>query len=90
MGGASTGDASTGDDLPHSSLERRLIELETRLAFQEHALAEVSDALAASRSEGTHNALLLHRALEDLRQLRGALSADLGGDAGNEPPPPHY
>ena len=79
-----------GDELLHSSLERRLIELETRLSFQEHALAEVSDALAASRSEGTHNALLLHRALEDLRQLRGALSADLAGDAGSEPPPPHY
>ncbi|MHB8911584.1 MAG: SlyX family protein [Lysobacter sp.] len=71
-------------------LERRLIELETRLAFQEHALAELSDALAAARAESTHNALLLHRALEDLRQLRGALSADLTGDPGNEPPPPHY
>lgn len=77
-------------DLDPSSMERRLIELETRLSFQEHALSEVSDALAASRSESTHNALLLHRALEDLRQLRGALAADLTGDAGNEPPPPHY
>ena len=76
--------------LDQPSLERRLIELETRLSFQEHALAEVSDALAASRSEGTHNALLLHRALEDLRQLRGALASDLAGDPGNEPPPPHY
>ena len=71
-------------------LERRLVELETRLSFQEHALGELSDALAAARGESTHNALLLHRALEDLRQLRGALAADLTGDAGNEPPPPHY
>jgi len=77
-------------DLQQPLLERRLVELETRLSFQEHALAEVSDALAAARAESTHNALLLHRALEDLRQLRGALSSDLTGDPGNEPPPPHY
>ena len=31
--------------------ESRLTELEMRLAFQEHALAELSDALAASRAE---------------------------------------
>lgn len=73
-----------------SSVEQRLVELETRLSFQEHALAELSDALAAARSEGTHSALLLHRALEDLKQLRGALAADLTGESGSEPPPPHY
>ena len=77
-------------DVDQPLLERRLIELETRLSFQEHALAELSDALAAARGESTQNALLLHRALEDLRQLRGALAADLTGDPGNEPPPPHY
>ena len=71
-------------------LERRLVELETRLSFQEHALGELSDALADARDEGTRNALLLRRALEDLRQLRGALSTDRTGDPGNEPPPPHY
>lgn len=71
-------------------LEPRLVELETRLAFQEHALAELSDAVAAARDESTRNLLLLHRALEDLKQLRGAMSSDLTGDPANEPPPPHY
>lgn len=72
-------------------LELRLTELETRLAFQEHALNELSDALAAARDEEARNALLLHRALDELRQLRTALSATpLTGDAANEPPPPHY
>ena len=72
-------------------LELRLTELETRLAFQEHALTELSDALAAARDEEARNALLLHRALEELRQLRTALSTTpLTGDAANEPPPPHY
>ena len=72
-------------------LNARLAELETRIAFQEHALQEISDALAAARDEESRNALLLHRALEELRQVHGALSAAPAvGDAGSEPPPPHY
>jgi len=35
------------------ALEQRLVELETRLAFQEHALAELSQALADARAEAT-------------------------------------
>ena len=74
-----------------TSVEQRLIDLETRLAFQEHALGELSDALAAARAEEAQTALLLHRALEELKQLRSALSATpLTGDASQEPPPPHY
>ena len=68
------------------TLENRLAELETRLAFQEHALAELSDALAASRIETARNAELLRRALEDLKQSRG----DFFADPASEPPPPHY
>jgi SlyX protein len=68
------------------ALEQRLTELETRLAFQEHALAEMSDALAASRRETAHNAELLRRALDDLKQSRGEFFAD----PASEPPPPHY
>lgn len=67
-------------------MERRLVELETRLAFQEHALAELSDALAAARTEATRNAEALRRALDDLRQSRG----DFFADPASEPPPPHY
>jgi SlyX protein len=67
-------------------LEQRLIELESRLAFQEHALAELSDALAASRSETARNAELLRRAIDDLKQSRGEFFAD----PSSEPPPPHY
>ena len=66
--------------------ERRLVELETRLAFQEHALAQLSDALAASRMETTRHAELLRRALDDLKQVRGTLDCD----PAEEPPPPHY
>lgn len=66
--------------------DRRFTELETRFAFQEHALSEMSDALAASRAEAARNHELLQRALEDLKQLR----SELYSDPATEPPPPHY
>lgn len=72
-------------------LEQRLADLETRLAFQEHALGELSDALAAARDEEARTALTLHRALEELRAIRSTLSsAPVTGDIAQEPPPPHY
>lgn len=75
---------------PDSTLEfqfdRRFTELETRLAFQEMALSEMSDALAASRSEAARNQEMLERAIEDLKQLRTLLYSD----PASEPPPPHY
>jgi SlyX protein len=68
------------------ALDRRLVELETRLAFQEHAMGELSDALAEVRLESSRMAGLLRQALEDLKLARGELLAD----PGSEPPPPHY
>ena len=51
----------------------------------------MSDALAAAREEEARNALLLHRVLEELRQVRLAMSTQSqGSDPGSEPPPPHY
>lgn len=69
-----------------SGLEERVVELETRLAFQEHALTELSDALAALRAEAARNAELFRRGLEELKQGRGTFFAD----PADEPPPPHY
>ena len=66
--------------------DRRFTELETRFAFQEQAMGEMSDALAASRAEASRNHELLQRALEDLKQLRSLLYSD----PASEPPPPHY
>ena len=67
-------------------LEARLVELETRLAFQEHAIVELSDALAASRAEAARNAEQLRLAMQDMKQSRG----DFFADPASEPPPPHY
>ena len=72
--------------MDQTALESRLADLEMRLAFQEHALAELSDALAASRAETARNSELLRRALDDLKQSRG----DFFADPASEPPPPHY
>jgi SlyX protein len=73
-------------DPEQSGLEQRVVELETRLAFQEQALAELSDALAASRLEVAQNAHLLRSALDEMKQSR----ADFFADPAEEPPPPHY
>ena len=72
---------STGD-----ALEQRLVELETRLAFQEQAMGELSDALAETRLEAARLADRLRHALEDMKLSRG----DLVADPASEPPPPHY
>ncbi|HEY4560794.1 MAG TPA: SlyX family protein [Lysobacter sp.] len=76
--------------MSEATLDDRLVELETRLAFQEHSLGELSDALADLRSENARLVLMLHRALDELRQIRAGLSTDLTGDPSLEPPPPHY
>lgn len=64
--------------------EHRLAELETRLAFQEQALLELSDALAAARMETARSEQRLERALADLKH------GQQYSDPGVEPPPPHY
>ncbi len=66
--------------------EMRIVELETRLAFQEQAVADLSDALAALRIEASHSANLLRRVLDDIQRNR----SDLMADPAQEPPPPHY
>lgn len=83
---------STPDESLEFQFDRRFSEIETRVAFQEHTLSEMSDALAASRAEAAQTQLLLLRALEDLKQLRAVLQSDNGHDTdgGIEPPPPHY
>jgi SlyX protein len=67
-------------------LEARITELETRLAFQESALSEMSDALADARRESERSAELLRRVLLELAQSRSGVT----GDPADEPPPPHY
>lgn len=72
--------------LAEGVLEQRLVELESRLAFQELALSELSDALAEARLERARSQAVLEAVLADLCGLRGAMY----DDSASEPPPPHY
>lgn len=72
--------------MSQDALEQRVVELEMRLAFQEQALTELSEALAATRLEAERHADLLQRALDESKQSRGSFYAD----PADEPPPPHY
>ncbi|MBS0194391.1 MAG: SlyX family protein [Proteobacteria bacterium] len=64
----------------------RLIDLESRIAFMERSLIEMSDALADARMETTRERLRTEALLSELGELRSLIP----GDAGVEPPPPHY
>jgi len=68
------------------SLELRVTELETRLAFQDDALQQLSDELLAQ------NRLIerLQRQIEALAARQAELVGQVGNGFEDEPPPPHY
>ncbi|WP_207062496.1 SlyX family protein [Motiliproteus sp. SC1-56] len=66
--------------------EERLIELETRTAFQEDTVQSLSDTVARQQRE-----------LDDLREMVRIINKQLKSlseghpqSVGEEPPPPHY
>lgn len=70
----------------HATLEQRVTELETRLAFQEETIVQLNDALSQARLELGAQTGLLRRMMDDLRQARNVQFPD----PSDEPPPPHY
>jgi SlyX protein len=66
--------------------DARLIEIETRLAFQESALQDLGDLVNRQRLELESLRRALVEATADLLTLREGMSSG----AANEPPPPHY
>ena len=67
-------------------MENRLVELETRLAFQEDTLQALNGIVSRQQQE----ILMLSRDLEALRAQIRALSPELVASRAEEPPPPHY
>ena len=66
--------------------EERLVELETRLAFQEDHIQQLNRSLGLQQQR-------LERLVLEVRELRRQLRALEAGpppDRGVEPPPPHY
>ncbi len=66
--------------------EARIIELETRLAFQDDTIQQLSDTLATQQQQLDN----LTRMVKIINKQLKSLPQDLGGGAGEEPPPPHY
>ncbi|MEJ2396658.1 MAG: SlyX family protein [Candidatus Thiodiazotropha sp.] len=67
-------------------MEERIVELETRLAFQEDAIYHLNQTV----SEQQHQIDALTEVLEILKQRLRSLSPSPLGSEGPEPPPPHY
>ena len=67
-------------------MEDRIVELETRLAFQESMLQDLNGVVARQQQE----ILSLRRDLEAVRAQLRALAPGLVENRRDEPPPPHY
>ena len=67
-------------------MESRLTELESRIAFQDHAQQELSDVVARQQREIDQ----LRLSLEALRAQMSALASLGTTPPAEEPPPPHY
>ena len=67
-------------------MEDRLIELETKLAFQETTLHELNDIVTAQQEKID----ILQEAMQQLHERMKAMSEETVRDPADEPPPPHY
>ena len=66
--------------------EKRLIEIETKLAHQEHLLASLDDALVQQQAQLTR----LEELCANLLQRFRSLPEPADGPAGGDERPPHY
>lgn len=67
-------------------MDDRLIELESRIAFQDHTLQELNEVIVRQQREIDG----LRRELEVLRAQFQALAPALVASRSEETPPPHY
>ncbi|GGE41972.1 hypothetical protein GCM10007421_15130 [Halopseudomonas oceani] len=72
--------------MSHDQLVRRIDELEMRLAFQDDTIQALNDALSVQQIELDR----LRRSLELVAKRQADLATQIPGEAGEEPPPPHY
>lgn len=69
---------------PDASTEDGVVELQTRLAFQEHTIAELNEALVDQQRQIDQLNLALDSLMTRVRELPS-------GDTNEpDPPPPHY
>jgi SlyX protein len=75
---------SRGENVSEPELEKRMIELESKVAFQDDTIEQLNQVVIELRTQ-----------LEQTEKLVRVLQARLPEDEGieidpNEPPPPHY
>jgi SlyX protein len=71
---------------PASLVGDQLIELQTRLAFQDNTLGELNDVVIAQERRITQ----LERELTALKAQMKTMAPSLTAPASEETPPPHY
>jgi len=67
-------------------MEARIVELETRLAFQEDSIHHLNETVAAQQRRIDSLTEIVELLTQRLQQIA---ASPLHGD-GEEPPPPHY
>ena len=67
-------------------MENRLVELETRLAFQDNTLQELNAVVVRQQREID----TLTREIEALKAQIRTLAPEMVGSRADEAPPPHY
>jgi SlyX protein len=67
-------------------MKERIVELETKVSFQEQALAELSDEMARQQRQ----IAVLEKTVRDLRAQFTASLPGIVAHASEETPPPHY
>lgn len=67
-------------------LEKKLIDVESKLAFQEHTIQELNDVITLQQNE----LMLFKQHIKRLSDQLENLPSSGVGDASQEPPPPHY
>lgn len=67
-------------------MENKIIELETKIAYQEHTIQELNDALTHQQREITTLKLKMAQLENSLKQLT---PSNIASQA-EETPPPHY
>jgi SlyX protein len=72
--------------MSESELEARIVELESRAAFQDDLLGNLNRQVA----DLSHEVTRLRALCRELREGMDSVRVALAQDARSEPPPPHY
>jgi SlyX protein len=66
--------------------EDRLVELETKLAFQETTIHKLDEVVAQQQNQLD----ILQAAIQELHERMKSMAEETVRDPADEPPPPHY